>query len=159
MAAELQVPSILLPLHVDVIPHAIISRNRLLTFPLPCSSVLSLRNFPLKAPQHPSTTTVHSNACCRFCLFAFLLTPSFSAACELLLLLLHVAQWDVCCDGDENAAALQSEAQSQLLFQGLGSCLGFMNEERLSFPRVRPATILSATFISALDPSSFSPEF
>jgi hypothetical protein len=52
-------------------------------------------------------------------------------------MLLHIAQWDVCCDGDDNAAAAQSEAQAQLLFQGLGSCLGFMNEERLSFPRVR----------------------
>jgi hypothetical protein len=52
-------------------------------------------------------------------------------------MLLHVAQWDVCCDGDEAAAAAQSDAQAQLLFQGLGVCLGFMSEERLSVPRVR----------------------
>ncbi len=65
--------------------------------------------------------------------------PSPSAASELLLMLLHVAQWDVCCDGDDAAAAAQSDAQAQLLFQGLGSCLVFMNDERLTIPRVRPA--------------------
>jgi hypothetical protein len=75
----------------------------------------------------------------------FVLTPSSSAASELLLMLLHIAQWDVCCDGDDSAAAAQSEAQAQLLFQGLGSCLGFMNEERLSIPRVRPASASSLT--------------
>ena len=58
------------------------------------------------------------------------------AASELLLMLLHVAQWDVCCDSDEAAQAAQADTQAQLLFQGLGSILVFMNEERLSLPRV-----------------------
>jgi hypothetical protein len=58
------------------------------------------------------------------------------AASELLLMLLHVAQWDVCCDSDEAAAAAQADGQAQLLFQGLGASLAFMNEERLSIPRV-----------------------
>lgn len=62
-------------------------------------------------------------------------------------MLLHIAQWDVCCDGDDNAAGAQSEAQAQLLFQGLGSCLGFMNEERLSFPRVRQRSLCVKKFL------------
>ena len=64
------------------------------------------------------------------------------------MLLLYVAQWDVCCDDDDAAAAAQSEAQAQVLFQGLGSCLGFMNEERLSIPRVRPLSL----FVTSVPP-------
>ena len=70
-------------------------------------------------------------------------------------MLLHIAQWDVCCDGDDNAAAAQSEAQAQLLFQGLGSCLGFMNEERLSFPRVRPAITFRNLFVQKCHDAEF----
>jgi hypothetical protein len=69
------------------------------------------------------------------------------AASELLLMLLHIAQWDVCCDGDEAAAAAQSDAQAQLLFQGLGSCLVFMNDERLSIPRVCLAPSSTTKFV------------
>jgi hypothetical protein len=64
------------------------------------------------------------------------LTSLASAASEFFVMLLRIAQCDACCDDDEAAAAALSEAQSQLLFQGLGFCLRFMNEERLSMPRV-----------------------